>query len=52
MKKRSKKNIIISCSLIVLGCIMMAVQVADPVTVAGFILVFTGSLLFVNLKSE
>ncbi len=51
MKKRSKKNII-SCSLIVLGCIMMAVQVADPVTVAGFILVFTGSLLFVNLKSE
>ncbi len=51
MKKRSKKDILIPACLIVSGGMMMAVQVADMVTVAGFVLIFTGCLLFVNFKS-
>ncbi len=48
MKKHSKKDIVIPCGLMLTGGIVMILQVADPVTVTGFVLVLVGALLLAN----
>ncbi len=49
--KHSIKDIIIPCGLMLIGGIAMALQVADPVTIAGFVLVFVGALLLAKTSS-
>ncbi len=51
IKIRSIKDITISTTLTVAGCVMVALPTATSVNVAGFFLIFAGLLLFFLLKS-
>ncbi len=49
---RSIKDIVISCGLAIIGCILIALPTATSINVLGFFLIFTGILLFALLKTS
>ncbi len=51
IRVRSIKDITISLTLTVAGCILIALPTATSINVLGFFLIFTGILLFFLLKT-
>lgn len=51
VRVRSIKDIVISSSLIIAGCILVSIPSSDSVNIAGFFIVVTGLLLAFILKT-
>ena len=51
VRVRSIKDIVISSSLIIVGCILVSIPSSDSVNIAGFFIVVTGLLLAFILKT-
>lgn len=52
IRVRSVKDIIISLLLVILGCILVVVPAAEPVSITGFFLIFAGLITLFILKTS
>lgn len=52
IRVRSVKDIIISLTILIGGCILVALPTSDSVNIAGFFLILAGLLLFFIMKTS
>lgn len=51
IRVRSAKDLIISLTILIGGCILVALPTSDPVNITGFFLILAGLLLFFIMKT-
>lgn len=51
IRVRSTKDIVITLTLIVAGCILVALPTSTPVNICGFFMIFAGIILLLILKT-